>query len=61
MVMTLFVSELERGWKSKVKLLGHIEMVSLISAEKQTLVIVNSYMCPDVTHTQTQKLLKIIS
>lgn len=58
MVMTLFVSELERGWKSKVKLLGHIEMVSLISAEKQTLVIVNSYMCPDVTHTQTQKLLK---
>lgn len=41
----------------EVRLLGHIEMVSVISAEKQTLVIVNTCMCPDVTHTQTQNLL----
>lgn len=38
-------------------MLGHIEMVLVISAEKQTLVIVNTYMCPDVIYTQTQKLL----
>lgn len=40
-----------------MRLLGHIEMVSIISAEKQTLLIVNTRMCPDVAHTQTQKLL----
>lgn len=37
--------------------LATLSMVSVISAEKQTLMIINTYMCPDITHTETQKLL----
>lgn len=37
--------------------LATLSMVSLISEDKQTLTIVNTYMHPDLIHTQTQKLL----
>lgn len=56
MMMNLFYQNGGGDRKVKLGFLDTLNMVSLISANKEALMIVNTCACPDITHIQTQKL-----
>lgn len=55
-MMNLFYQNGGGDRKVKLGFLDTLNMVSLISANKEALMIVNTCACPDITHIQTQKL-----
>lgn len=56
MMMNLFYQNGGGDRKVKLGFLDTLNMVSLISANKEALMIVNTCAYPDITHIQTQKL-----